>query len=147
MKKKYRRRRQMWEYAPEAQKAALLALRETFPRAEEGLVGWEEIAAWFVRIRYTDVPPAKSTLQKWSRRWFMPVDLRRATMKSLRRTAFTTNLMLHAWLLSQGGRMHVPRWHPAYVPAPPLSRRTGQRRRAQRLANQAADAAQALATS
>jgi len=137
----------MWEYAPETQKRMLQALRDTFPRAEEGLVGWKEIAAWFVRIRYVEVEPAHTTLLTWCRRWAMPVDLKRLNHVAHRRQPFTTNLMLHAWLLSQGGRMHVARWHPAYVPAPPLSRRTGQRRRAQRLANQAADAAQALATS
>ena len=94
---------------------ALRAQRST----EYGLRGYGKIADWFYEIGWSRPRPSKSTLRLWEAEAGMPVCHIRLRGKP---APWTTNLLLMAWVLAQGGkgRLHRPPWSPIAAPGPRL---------------------------
>jgi len=108
-----------FEYLPETEYRLLLAALKEDGRREYGIIGWQAIAVWLYTIGFVRRPPVKSTIVRWVREYFMPacnVMLPTTTSGAGRRTwrgpLLTTNLALHAWMVTQGRAVTLPRWHP-----------------------------------
>lgn len=80
---------------------------------EYGMRGYPAIGEWLVKMRFLPKVPSPWTLRRWRRDAFLPVVLARVDgLNRSRRDAYTTNLMLHAWMATQGRMLFLPRWHP-----------------------------------
>lgn len=80
---------------------------------EYGIVGWEAIATWFYRMKFTPRVFSSDTMRKY-RKFGMPV-VHQARTTVGRRQPWTTNLLLSAWLATEGRALSLPRWHPFRV--------------------------------
>ena len=102
-----------FEYLPPADyKLYLKALRDD-RCVEYPLVGWPAIADWLVRMKFTRLPPTAATLCKYRKLYGMPVSHQSRGMdRNCRRKPWTINLMMAAWLATQGRVLSLPRWHP-----------------------------------
>lgn len=95
-----------------AYKAFLEALRAD--RCHEyPLRDWPAIGAWFHRMQFTNSARRAETLRGWRKRYALPVSRGVRGPGRFDRKPWTTNLMLHAWMATQGRVLSLPRWHPA----------------------------------
>lgn len=101
---------------PADYKLFLAAMRED-RCVEYPLVGWDAVGAWLVKMQFVAKRPATETLQKYRKLFGMPVS-RTARQSRHHKTSalpWTTNLMLQAWIGTQGRALGLPRWHPFRV--------------------------------
>jgi hypothetical protein len=122
-------RRKDWSnlYASPVDKAKLLvALKERCvhcgnPAADYTIMGWPAIAQALVRFGLDEKPVGDATLRKRVKHAGLPVwrgvNSRRngSTMNGPWRIPRTTNLVLLAWVASQGRILVHPPWHPFRV--------------------------------
>lgn len=128
-----------FEVIPPAEyKLFLQALRED-RCIEYPIVGWQAVGEWLYKMQFTTRIFKPSTLLNWRARFGLPVlTTARDIHRSNRSKPWCTNLMLHAWLATQGRALTLPRWHPfrqkvekPRKPYDQCSRRTKCRRRAE----------------
>lgn len=79
---------------------------------EYPLIGWRAVADWLHRMKFVQRPPRDETLRAWRKKFGMPVTHTARSREGKDRTPWTTNLMMQAWLGTQGRALSVPRWHP-----------------------------------
>lgn len=129
-------RRPYSELSPADYKLFLLAMREDRFK-EYPIVGWQAIGEWLVRMKYVPRVPDLSTMYRY-KRFGMPVTSTPRPSHGMKRLPWVTNLMLQAWLATQGRALTLPRWHPFRVevenlyskkPSAIRMRRAGKRRR------------------
>jgi hypothetical protein len=128
-----------YEYMTPADRALLLRSMQEDKLREYGLLGWEEIGDFFVRMRFVRRRPSEQTLRKWRKQFGMPVT--HTTWLAARRAPWSSNLLLHAWLATQGRALSLPRWHPfaqAVRKEPPSMKPSAIRMRAMRARRYAA---------
>lgn len=111
MPRRYAVRRPYSELSPADYKLFLAAMREDKLR-EYPIVGWQAIGEWLVRMQWLARLPHVTTLYRY-RRYGMPVNMTpRPMLHGTKRQPWVTNLMLQAWIGTQGRALTLPRWHP-----------------------------------
>jgi hypothetical protein len=101
-----------FQYLPPADyKLFLETLRED-RCLEYPIVGYDAIAQWFVKMKYTRTPWSSESLLRHRRNFGLPITKTPRTPYDDHLVPWTSNLMLHAWIATQGRAMSLPRYHP-----------------------------------
>lgn len=103
-----------FEYMPPADYKLFLAAMRADRCLEYRLIGWKEVGRWLQRLQFTQLCLSEGTLRKWRKDFGMPVTQqpRAAVVCGGKRHPWTTNLMMSAWIGTQGRALTLPRWHP-----------------------------------
>ena len=104
--------RSLWRVPTPVDATKLLAAMRHDRSKEYPLTGYAEIGAWFLRMRVVPYVPKKDTIRKWAIKFGLPLAPGVRRPGPGKPPPWTSNLLLTAWLASEGRALGLPRWHP-----------------------------------